>query len=150
MNYFVINIYHNKNLSIDDIESLFIPIFGHVYSYLFLLNISNHTWCAYIDNTLIGCVLTKNSLGSSRLYLILFGIKPIYQTMGIGSHLLSLVIDYGKKHAYRNIYLHTECTNKCAIKFYKRFHFHIDLFIENYYGTMLTFYPHAFQMNLKL
>jgi ribosomal protein S18 acetylase RimI-like enzyme len=150
MNSLTVDIYHNKNYSLNDIESLFIPIFGHVYSYSILLNISNHIWSAYINNTLIGCVLAKKSQNPSILYLILFGIKQIYQTMGIGSHLLSTIINYSKKYFYTNIYLHTECTNERAIRFYKKFHFYIDLFIENYYETMLTFYSHAFQMKLKL
>ena len=111
---------------------------------------SNHIWCAYTNNNLIGCVLAKKSSNSPILYLVLFGIKKIYQKMGIGSHVLSVIINYSKKHLYTNIYLHTECTNECAIKFYKKFNFNIDLFIENYYKTMLTFSPHAFQMNLKL
>jgi len=111
---------------------------------------SNHIWCAYINNNLIGCVLAKKSRNSSILYLILFGIQQIYQTMGIGSHLLSSIINYAKKHFYSKICLHTECTNERAIKFYRKFHFNIDLFIENYYQTMSTFYPHAFQMSLRL
>ena len=96
MTSFTVCIYHNKNLSLNEIESLFIPIFGQIYSYAILLNLSNHLWCAYINNN-----------------------------------------------------LHTECTNELAIKFYKKFHFHIDLFVENYYETMLTFYPHTFEMSRK-
>jgi ribosomal protein S18 acetylase RimI-like enzyme len=148
MNSLIVHIYHNKNVSLNDIESFFIPIFGDVYSYSILLNMSNHIWCAYRNNNLIGCVLAKKSSNSSLLYLILFGIKQIYQTMGIGSHLLSIIINYAKNHFYTRIDLHTECTNERAIKFYQKFHFNIDLFIENYYETMSTFYPHAFQMSL--
>ena len=111
---------------------------------------SDHIWSAHLNDHLIGCVLTKSSENSSILYLILFGIKQTYQSMGIGSYLLSLIIDYAKKQSYRNIYLHTECTNKRAIKFYRKFHFHIHLFVGNYYQTMSSFSPHAFQMNRRL
>jgi N-acetylglutamate synthase-like GNAT family acetyltransferase len=81
----------------------FIPIFGHVYSYSILLNMSDHIWCAYINNNLIGCVLAKQSPNSSLLYLILFGIKEIYQSMGLGSHLIALIINSAKKYFYTNI-----------------------------------------------
>jgi ribosomal protein S18 acetylase RimI-like enzyme len=150
MNSLTVHIYHNKTLSLNEIESFFIPIFGHVYSYSILLNMSDHIWSAYINNNLIGCVLTKSSDDSSTLYLILFGIKQIYQSMKIGSHLLSTIINYSRKSSHKNIYLHTECTNKRAIGFYEKFHFHVNLFIENYYQTMASFYPHAFQMKMRV
>ncbi len=44
------------HISLNDIESLFIPIFGHVYSYSILLNMSNHIRSAYINNNLIADV----------------------------------------------------------------------------------------------
>ena len=143
----IIHIYHNKTISLNEIESLFIPIFGRVYSYSILLNMSNHIWSAYINNNLIGCILTKISSNSSLIYLILSGIKENYQTMGIGSSLLTMILNYAYKHSYTKIYLHTECINSRAINFYKKFNFQIDFFIENYYQRMSTFYPHAFQMS---
>jgi ribosomal protein S18 acetylase RimI-like enzyme len=150
MNSLTVNIYHNKTISLNDLQNFFIPIFGHVYSYSILLNMSDQIWCAYINNDLIGCVLAKQSPNSSIHYLILFGIKEIYQSMGLGSHLLALIINSAKKYFYTNIYLHTECTNKRAINFYRKFHFQIDLFIENYYKRMTRFYSHAYQMSMKL
>ena len=150
MNPLTVDIYHNRQVSHTEIESLFVPIFGHVYSYSILLNMSDHIWCAYSNDQLIGCVLAKQSNNSSILYLILFGIEKLYRSLGIGTSLLSTIIEYTRRCVYTRIYLHTECTNASAISFYRKFHFQIDLYVENYYQTMTTFYPDAFRMSRKL
>jgi ribosomal protein S18 acetylase RimI-like enzyme len=150
MNPSTVHIYHNRSVSLTEIESLFVPIFGHVYSYPILLNMSDHIWCAYSNDQLIGCVLAKQSRHASILYLILFGIEKLYRSLGIGTYLLSAIIEYTRRCFYTRICLHTECTNGSAIGFYRKFHFHIDLYLENYYQTMTTFYPHAFQMSREV
>lgn len=150
MNPATVHIYHNRRVSHAEIESLFGPIFGRVYSYSMLLNMSDHVWCAYSNDQLIGCVLAKQSRNASILYLILFGIEKLYRSLGIGTYLLSAIVEYTRSRFYNRIYLHTECTNASAIGFYRKFHFHIDLYLENYYQTMTNFYPHAFRMSRKL
>ena len=145
-----VDIYHNPAVSVGDVESLFSPIFSHVYSYSHLLAMCDHVWCAYIDRNLIGCVLAKQSSTSSSLYLLLFGIQRMYQSLGVGSRLLSTIINYTAASFYSRIYLHTECINQRAIRFYRRFHFQIDRSVENYYESMPTFHPHAYRMTRQL
>lgn len=146
MSSLVVHIYHNRTVSEQDIESLFVPIFGSVYSYSSLLNMSDHVWCAYTNDHLIGCILAKESRQATMLYVILFGIAKIYRSLGIGSHLLTMLIRYAEQELFQCIFLHTECSNLSAISFYQKFHFHIDQRLNNYYQTMSNFYPHAYRM----
>jgi ribosomal protein S18 acetylase RimI-like enzyme len=70
--------------------------------------------------------------------------------MEIGSYLLLLIINYAQRNFSAVIYLHTKFTDERGIKFYKKLHFHIDLFVENYHGTTSTFYLHVCQMNRRI
>lgn len=147
MSSIVVDFYHNReDLSLNQIEMFFVSIFGRVYSFEQLLNISNHIWTAFINDRLIGCVLVKEIRSSMFLYVILFGIERIYRSLGIGTRLITILIRFAEKNSFRKIFLHVESSNRRAIDFYRKFHFQIDQSIGNYYKSMSNFDPHAFRM----
>ncbi|CAF1174721.1 unnamed protein product [Didymodactylos carnosus] len=148
----IVNVYHNTNFAPWQLEEIFLPLFGNAYSFPVLINMSDHTWCVYIENEMIAAVLATKRLfdNSQALYLILFGVKKSYQGIGIGTKLLDIIIQYTKRDHCNFIFLHTECSNIKAIRLYEKLGFKKESFVPNYYRSISNFRPDAYRMLLTL
>ena len=71
-------------------------------------------------------------------HIVTFATLPEYRSQGIGGKLLQHLID----HSHLPITLNVICSNKRAIKFYKRYGFTQYKSLKNYYGTNM----HGLQM----
>jgi ribosomal protein S18 acetylase RimI-like enzyme len=63
--------------------------------------------------------------GWNRAYLYSFRVRPAYQNLGIGSHMLALLEDYLIDQGYTRITLNVARTNLDAIRLYHRCGFKI-------------------------
>ncbi|GAA0160267.1 acetyltransferase [Lithospermum erythrorhizon] len=95
----------------------------------------------YNDNCVgaIACKLENKEGGGARVYIMTLGVLAPYRGLGIGTKLLTHVLDLCAKQKIGEIYLHVHTNNEDAINFYKKFGFDITETIPNYY-TKIT--PH--------
>ncbi|KAI9323684.1 N-alpha-acetyltransferase 50, NatE catalytic subunit [Dichotomocladium elegans] len=72
-----------------------------------------------------------------RLYIVTLGVLKPYRRLGLGSKLLSHILDYAAKHVeYSSIYLHAQVNNEAAVEFYKKHGFEVVEVQKNYYEKL--------------
>ncbi|KAL5977006.1 hypothetical protein ACLOJK_021344 [Asimina triloba] len=94
---------------------------------------------AYYSDICVGsiaCRLEKKEAGAIRVYIMTLGVLAPYRGLGIGTKLLSHVLDLCLKQNISEIYLHVQTNNEDAINFYKKFGFEITDTIQNYYTNI--------------
>lgn len=118
-----IQLSHNHEYPIDDLENVLFPLFEKHYtldSLRVTIESANHIWCAYENEQCIGCALLTDIGSNGGLYIILFGVKETDQGRGIGTRLIKKIINWSHKHQRTFIYLHTEYENQKAICLYEK------------------------------
>lgn len=94
---------------------------------------------AYYSDICVGavaCRLEKKEGGLLRVYIMTLGVLAPYRGLGLGTKLLTHVIDLCSKQNVSEIYLHVQTNNDDAIHFYKKFGFEITETIQNYYTNI--------------
>ncbi|CAA2933524.1 N-alpha-acetyltransferase 50 [Olea europaea subsp. europaea] len=94
---------------------------------------------AYYNDICVGsiaCRLEKKEGGAIRVYIMTLGVLAPYRGLGIGTKLVSYVLDLCAKQNIGEIYLHVQTNNEDAINFYKKFGFEITETIQNYYTNI--------------
>jgi ribosomal protein S18 acetylase RimI-like enzyme len=107
----------------------------------------------YFNDIIVGAVCSRDEVGPNgqkRLYIMTLGCLAPYRRLGIGSAMLSHLLDYCKKDGgYDNIYLHVQVSNKDAIAFYEKFGFHTVELKTNYYKRIEPADAFVVQKDLK-
>ncbi|KAG5591774.1 hypothetical protein H5410_042288, partial [Solanum commersonii] len=94
---------------------------------------------AYYSDICVGsiaCRLEKKEGGAVCVYIMTLGVLAPYRGLGIGTKLLSHVLDLSTKQNNREIYLHVQTSNEDAIDFYKKSGFDVTVTIKNYYTNI--------------
>ncbi|XP_020105880.1 N-alpha-acetyltransferase 50 [Ananas comosus] len=97
------------------------------------------TKLAYFNDICVGsiaCRLERKEGGAIRVYIMTLGVLAPYRGLGIGTKLLTHVLDLSAKQNISEIYLHVQTNNDDAIAFYKKFGFEITDTIQNYYTNI--------------
>ncbi|CAL9134813.1 unnamed protein product [Musa textilis] len=97
------------------------------------------TKLAYFSDICVGsiaCRLEKKEGGAICVYIMTLGVLAPYRGLGIGTKLLSHVLDLSCKQNTSEVYLHVQTNNDDAIAFYKKFGFEIVDTIQNYYTNI--------------
>lgn len=97
------------------------------------------TKLAYYSDICVGaiaCRLEKREGGGICVYIMTLGVLAPYRGLGIGTKLLTHVLDLCTKQNISEIYLHVQTNNEDAIKFYTKFGFEITGTIQNYYTNI--------------
>jgi len=153
-----ISIYHNSEFSLDDIESVFGPLFENYYGMKQLRSIISsvdHIWCVYDINInrYIACALVQSHPKKNILYIKLFGVEKSSQGQGVGTQLLKAIKKWGRKKDYFAIILHTQIDNLKAIGLYEKVGFQKQYYFKNFFHQDRFFSlsePDAYQMILYL
>ena len=117
------DISHNLQYPLHHLEDLLFPLFSKNYtndSLRVTIESANHIWCAYEHGKCIACALITDIGTQGGLYIILFGVQESEQGRGIGTRLLTSIIQWSRIHRYRFLYLHTEYDNANAIRLYEK------------------------------
>mmetsp|Transcript_24929 Transcript_24929/g.52195 ORF Transcript_24929/g.52195 Transcript_24929/m.52195 type:complete len:110 (+) Transcript_24929:118-447(+) len=97
------------------------------------------------------------SPGRHRIYIMTLGVLAAYRNHGIGSKLVSSVLDHitsaqkedGQLYTVDEIMLHVQTSNEDAMKFYgEKFGFERGELVENYYKRIDP--PHCYILRKKL
>ena len=132
----------NLNYPFWHLEDVLLPLFEKDYTYDSLretIRSANHIWCAYENNTCLGCVLMTDIGSNGGLYMMLFGVRKSVQGRGIGKQLLESIIRWSRMQGYRFISLHTEYDNRKAIQMYERAGFQPGYHQEDYIEALPQF-----------
>ena len=96
-----------------------------------------------------------NSPGRNRIYIMTLGVLAAYRNHGIGSKLLSSILEYYETQKddelkqVDEITLHVQTSNADGIKFYcDKFGFEKCELVENYYKRIDP--PHCYVLRKKL
>jgi len=97
----------------------------------------------------------RSSPGRNRMYIMTLGVLAAYRNHGIGSKLVTSVLEYfesekeGKLTNVDEIMLHVQTSNTDAMKFYgEKFGFERGELVENYYKRIDP--PHCYVLRKKL
>ncbi|THU46235.1 hypothetical protein C4D60_Mb09t02810 [Musa balbisiana] len=97
------------------------------------------TKLAYFSDICVGsiaCRREKKEGGAICVYIMTLGVLAPYRGLGIGTKLLSHVLDLSCKQNISEVYLHVQTNNDDAIAFYKKFGFEVIDTIQNYYTNI--------------
>ncbi|URE28703.1 FR47-like protein [Musa troglodytarum] len=109
------------------------------------------TKLAYFSDICVGsiaCRLEKKEGGAICVYIMTLGVLAPYRGLGIGTKLLSHVLDLSCKQNTSEVYLHVQTNNDDAIAFYKKFGFEIVDTIQNYYTNISP--PHCYVLSKSI
>lgn len=108
-----------------------------------------------IPSTIYIKSLVYSSPGRNRIYIMTLGVLAAYRNHGIGSKLVTSVLDYieteknGKQSTVDEIMLHVQTSNVDAIKFYEeKFGFKKGALVENYYKRIDP--PHCYILRKEI
>ncbi|EED89530.1 predicted protein, partial [Thalassiosira pseudonana CCMP1335] len=130
------------------------------YTELAKKNDENLSKFAYWNGFAVGAICTRvepipESSGRSRIYIMTLGVLAAYRNHGIGSKLVSSVLDYidaqkdTQFSTVDEIMLHVQTSNMDAQKFYcDKFGFEKGELVENYYKRIDP--PHCYVLRKKL
>lgn len=85
---------------------------------------NNYVYVAEIDGVIVGSIRFQK-LTDELAYIYRFGVSPSINNTGIGSHLLSKVIDKCKHENYKAIALHTNARYYKLARYYYGKHFYV-------------------------
>ncbi|KAI8902616.1 acyl-CoA N-acyltransferase [Globomyces pollinis-pini] len=130
---------HKHNL--EEFKNLNLSLFPVVYNQKFYKDIiETHppafSRLAYMDSRVIGAISCRQELvdGVCRVYIMTLGVLDPFRKLGLGSLLLSRILDVCQKdETVDHILLHVHVSNLNAIRFYKRNGFSIQTVVEGYY-----------------
>jgi ribosomal protein S18 acetylase RimI-like enzyme len=91
------------------------------------------SWAAYAGDEMVGIAITEQRRWNQSLWVWDFHVAETWRGRGIGSQLMSAVIQTARQQELRVIALETQSTNVPAIRFYRKFGFEIE-------GLDLSFY----------
>lgn len=125
-----------KPSDIRDVSLLVYEIFNERYNETIYLNAyyrwSNGFIIAEDNKKIIGVLLgILINLFHSRILIL--GVKPSYQSMGIGSNLIYKFMEISKLLGVKKVTLEVRCSNVRGIKFYKRHNFNVIGKVKKYY-----------------
>jgi len=115
---------------------------------------------AYWNGFAVGAICTRveaipDCPGRHRIYIMTLGVLAAYRNHGIGSKLVSSVLDHiasqrdGQLYTVDEIMLHVQTSNEDAMKFYgEKFGFERGELVENYYKRIDP--PHCYILRKKL
>ena len=81
---------------------------------------------AYEGDRLIAIALAAAQTWSNRLWLHEFHVEESHRGMGIGTRLMTALIEQGKQGVFRALFCETQTTNVPAIRFYRKLGFTLD------------------------
>lgn len=150
-----VRIYHNPRFSLDDVIDVLHSVFYPYSSYKNIVqqtNNANHIFCACdeAENRCIAAALVNYTNAPGGLYLLLFGVRKSSQHHGIGTRLLTAIIEWAYQTYHRFIYLHVYVKNYKAIGLYEKVGFRRDGYIRDFYKQTPKDEPHAYRMTLLL
>ncbi|KAG9133897.1 hypothetical protein Leryth_004622 [Lithospermum erythrorhizon] len=130
----------DKNLmQLKKLNAALFPVHYNDKYYSDALASADFTKLAYFSDICVGaiaCKLEKKEGGSVRVYIMTLGVLAPYRNVGIGTKLLTHVLELCAKQNIGEIYLHVQTNNEDAINFYKKFGFEITETIHNYYTNI--------------
>ncbi|KAK6912656.1 GNAT domain [Dillenia turbinata] len=130
----------DKNLmQLKKLNTVLFPVRYNDKYYTDALSSGEFTKLAYYSDICVGsiaCRLEKKESGAVRVYIMTLGVLAPYRGLGIGTKLLTHVLDLCSKQNISEIYLHVQTNNEDAINFYKKFGFEITDTIQNYYTNI--------------
>jgi ribosomal protein S18 acetylase RimI-like enzyme len=92
---------------------------------------------AHWNEKLVGVICFRCEMAAEtegkRVNILVLGVLPTYQRLGIGSLLLERVKELFLDCRF---YLHVQCSNVKAIQFYEKHSFHLVERVINYYSSM--------------
>lgn len=95
---------------------------------------------AYYKSIVVGAIcgrLEEKPKETFKLYIMTLGTLPAYRGRGIGSQLLTSLMEGTKEYRdIEEIYLHVQTNNSNAISFYKKFGFEVTGEIKGYYKNI--------------
>ncbi|CAF3370105.1 unnamed protein product [Rotaria socialis] len=150
-----IRIYHNGQYPLEDIANVLYSVF-HLYSsyesIIEMINISDHIFFAFdqIQHRCVAGAILSNSNPKGGLYLKLFGVRKSSQHRGLGTKLLTAIIQWAYQTRHKFIYLHVHVKNFKAIGLYEKVGFRKVEYIPDYYNQTPKDKPDAFRMTLIL
>lgn len=99
----------------------------------------HHVYVAEIDGRIAGSIRFQK-LTPELAYIYRFGVSPEINNTGIGSHLLSAVIDACKKEKFKAIALHTNARYYKLARYYygKRFYVHSTSTAKGYIRALFV------------
>mmetsp|Transcript_14471 Transcript_14471/g.31389 ORF Transcript_14471/g.31389 Transcript_14471/m.31389 type:complete len:168 (-) Transcript_14471:1236-1739(-) len=116
---------------------------------------------AYWNGFAVGAICTRieplpGSPGRHRIYIMTLGVLAAYRNHGIGSKLVTSVLDYFEAQKDEKLFstvdeimLHVQTSNVDAMKFYgEKFGFEKGELVENYYKRIDP--PHCYILRKKL
>ncbi|KAL3817646.1 hypothetical protein ACHAXA_001991 [Cyclostephanos tholiformis] len=115
---------------------------------------------AYCNGFAVGAICARvepmpDRPGRNRIYIMTLGVLAAYRDRGIGSKLVTSVLDHfesekdGKMSNVDEIMLHVQTSNTDAMKFYgEKFGFERGELVENYYKRIDP--PHCYILRKKL
>jgi ribosomal protein S18 acetylase RimI-like enzyme len=150
-----IEIRYNNQVPINDVLEVLYPLFGQYYPYnefISMIYSINHVLCAYDKTTgqPIACALLNNDKTPGSVYIMLFGVRQSNQRHGTGTYLLEKVIQWARKKGYRFMHLHVHIYNVKAIGLYEKVGFQKYQYLQNFYGKLPKYPPHAYEMILYI
>jgi len=166
-----------KNLEKENLQALYdfnniiLPVVLPltVYKNLLQEETESYTRIAYYEKEIVGAICCRledtkrkqarkeeqkeekdTSCRDKRLYLITFGVRAKYQNMGIGTHLLTYILNLvSQRSDVHDIYLHVQTSNKTAIDFYQKFGFLVTETIRNFYKRIAHPPPHCYILSMQ-
>ncbi|KAI8366889.1 n-alpha-acetyltransferase 50, NatE catalytic subunit [Blakeslea trispora] len=73
-------------------------------------------------------------MGTAKIYMMTLGVLQQYRRLGLGSVLLSYMMDYARQNPMITcLYLHVQTVNQAAIGFYLQHGFRIQQVVQDYY-----------------
>ncbi|KAK6927476.1 GNAT domain [Dillenia turbinata] len=130
----------DKNLmQLKKLNTVLFPVRYNDKYYTDALLSGEFTKLAYYSDICVGsiaCRLEKKEGGAVCVYIMTLGVLAPYRGLGIGTKLLTHVLDLCSKQNISEIYLHVQTNNEDAINFYKKFGFEITDTIQNYYTNI--------------
>ncbi|CAI5442853.1 unnamed protein product [Caenorhabditis angaria] len=97
------------------------------------------TRLAYFNDVVVGAVTCRinNSTDKKSLYIMTFGVLPVYRQFGIGTELINYTLQLAEKdESIKTISLHVHIDNQLALNFYKKHGFEQQELVENYYELL--------------
>merc|ERR1712130_126198 len=115
-------------------QQVFPVSYNHRF-YRDILSLGEWAKLAFLDDLIIGavCARVENVDNVRRCYIMTLGCLQAYRRLGVGSKLLSHVLELAKKENVNNVTLHVQTSNQPAIDFYQRNGFKIMETKHGYY-----------------
>ncbi|KAL1918860.1 uncharacterized protein VTP21DRAFT_2882 [Calcarisporiella thermophila] len=116
-----------------------------------VLEVGDFAKLAYYYDVCVGAICCRKELTHSppRLYIMTIGVLAPYRNLGIGSALLSYVIERARAAHYSEIYLHLQVSNEEALSLYTRHGFEVRELVKNYYKRIEPADAHLLALKLE-